>query len=438
MEKMQYYPFKRNRYFWGKLLSARDFQSEQCYFNSKRYFLNRLLWSGGILFGLFVEQTDEQSISVEMGAALDYLGREVVLDRHVIKKLSLFDDFLQAPQNGYMYLCIEYDEKEEEPAYSALNASEATYYNKCREGCRLFLTEEEGLKSLQEEEDRSRADMNALFEVGGHLRIYLARIYYEANQNNYAISRIENVPFGQYAGDWLVRKAVKQIQVEKKPEKPAVNLSRIEASLKEILKKNLELTLSQPVAASGITEIEIGRRGGKNSAFFSRDIVHGLGEGQVQITLGQIGEEGSLFYGSGHIFEKYGMPLGLVHLEMGARVNMKEGTFQIGIKLLSHTDKEIVRIAWNACKDSRQDKPGHGRKSLVIKPEIARVRCGEEFCFRCEVIGMAAEKILWQVNQNQGGSIDGEGLYKAPEAPGIYSIKASLDGIGGKAYVIVQ
>ena len=36
MEHKKYYPFVRNNYFYGKLLSVRDFQEEQKYFNDKR------------------------------------------------------------------------------------------------------------------------------------------------------------------------------------------------------------------------------------------------------------------------------------------------------------------------------------------------------------------------------------------------------------------
>lgn len=78
-EKTRYYPFERNRYFYGKLLTVRDFESEQKYFNDKRRMMNRLLHGSGVLTGLQVVAVDEKSVSVEMGAAIDALGREIVV-----------------------------------------------------------------------------------------------------------------------------------------------------------------------------------------------------------------------------------------------------------------------------------------------------------------------------------------------------------------------
>ena len=37
----------RNRYFYGKLMTVRDFLREQEYFNSKRWLINRLLFRSG-------------------------------------------------------------------------------------------------------------------------------------------------------------------------------------------------------------------------------------------------------------------------------------------------------------------------------------------------------------------------------------------------------
>ena len=42
------FPFERNRYFYGKLLTVRDFESEQKYFNDKSRLLNRLLFGSGV------------------------------------------------------------------------------------------------------------------------------------------------------------------------------------------------------------------------------------------------------------------------------------------------------------------------------------------------------------------------------------------------------
>lgn len=36
MNNSNFFPLERNRYFYGKMLTARDFETEQRYFNNKR------------------------------------------------------------------------------------------------------------------------------------------------------------------------------------------------------------------------------------------------------------------------------------------------------------------------------------------------------------------------------------------------------------------
>lgn len=151
MKDRNYFPFERNRYFYGKLLSVQDFQREQAYMNHKRRLLNRLLYGDGVLCGLQVLEVDEESISVEMGVALDSLGREIVLEQPVVKRLSVLDGFQEhcvENENGaILYLCIEYSEEEAEPVHcigaSANEEGKPLECNKWKEGCRLFLTSEE-------------------------------------------------------------------------------------------------------------------------------------------------------------------------------------------------------------------------------------------------------------------------------------------------------
>src|SRR5476649_2519593 len=51
--------FVRNRYFYGKLLDVSHFESEQAYFNEKRWLLNRLVTGYGVICGLNVGLTDD-------------------------------------------------------------------------------------------------------------------------------------------------------------------------------------------------------------------------------------------------------------------------------------------------------------------------------------------------------------------------------------------
>lgn len=41
MRNLKYFSFERNKYFYGKLLSVSDFETEQRYMNDKRRLINR-------------------------------------------------------------------------------------------------------------------------------------------------------------------------------------------------------------------------------------------------------------------------------------------------------------------------------------------------------------------------------------------------------------
>jgi len=151
MKNSTYFPFERNKYFYGKLLSVDDFELEQRYMNDKRRMLNRFLYGTGVAAGLYVVQMDEQTVSVEMGFALDSGGREIVVDTPVIRKLPLIDGFDACCREdaGYVYLCLEYDETETDRVHNISGTMSAARelgdlaFAKVREGYRLFLTNQE-------------------------------------------------------------------------------------------------------------------------------------------------------------------------------------------------------------------------------------------------------------------------------------------------------
>ena len=93
LKNLKYFNFERNKYFYGKLLNVEDFETEQRYMNDKRRLINRLIHGMGVVCGMNVIRVDEATISIEMGLALDFAGREIVIEKPVLKKLSTIDGF---------------------------------------------------------------------------------------------------------------------------------------------------------------------------------------------------------------------------------------------------------------------------------------------------------------------------------------------------------
>lgn len=149
MKNLKSFPFERNRYFYGKLLSVDDFETEQKYFNDKRRTINRFLFGAGVVCGLHVVEVDDESISLERGLALDFAGREIMVDEPVVKRIVDLEgyDAREMPEqdNGFYYLCLEYREQAYELVHNVAGTGEngSGEYNKYKEGYHLFVTRTE-------------------------------------------------------------------------------------------------------------------------------------------------------------------------------------------------------------------------------------------------------------------------------------------------------
>ena len=123
----------RNRYFYGKLMTVRDFTQEQLYFNAKRWLINRLLFGSGVICGLEVSAAPEPTkIVIDHGLALDPLGREVTVLEIPGGNLVDLTQVIPVPTtptvdvNGF--ICLSHRECPKDPVPS-LKASA------CDEGC---------------------------------------------------------------------------------------------------------------------------------------------------------------------------------------------------------------------------------------------------------------------------------------------------------------
>ncbi|MDR1674365.1 MAG: hypothetical protein LBR54_02825, partial [Oscillospiraceae bacterium] len=152
MNNSQLLPFERNRYYSGKLLTSTDFLAEQTYFNNKRRFTNSLLFGAGIVCGFAVYNLDDMSFMVESGVAIDGLGREIVLENSVIKKMSAVEGF-DSLETEDICLCLKYTEEDTQPVYSIGTAgSGGNEYepNRIRENASLFLIDKSQLQEPAE------------------------------------------------------------------------------------------------------------------------------------------------------------------------------------------------------------------------------------------------------------------------------------------------
>lgn len=154
MKNNQLFPFERNRYYAGKLLTSADFEAEQLYMNNKRRFLNRIMYGSGIVCGLSVVNLDDLSFLVESGAAIDETGREIVVESAAIRRLSSVEGF-GSLKGGRAGLYIRYKEENVHSVYCGDVGSDGKEYesNRIDEGYELYLKDIKDT-TFSDDEDR--------------------------------------------------------------------------------------------------------------------------------------------------------------------------------------------------------------------------------------------------------------------------------------------
>ena len=98
------------------------------------------MFGHGIVCGCSVYSLDDLSVFIDSGLAIDGLGREIVVDTSVVRKLSAIRGFEEITGDR-VALCLRYKEEQVHPVYS-VNRSEngSEYeYNRIQEGYELFL-----------------------------------------------------------------------------------------------------------------------------------------------------------------------------------------------------------------------------------------------------------------------------------------------------------
>ena len=177
-----FFPLERNRYFYGKLLTVRDFEVEQKYMRSSSQLVRRLVYGAGVVCGLGVSASDDSTLLIESGMAIDYLGRMVTVEEPLLRKLQMIDGQETLKGKESAYLCLEYQETNREPVNAVgATSGESRQYNITREGSHLFLSAQE-------------PDYRALLEASGKENV---SVLYSSDELSLVLSVPEAVCAGR-------------------------------------------------------------------------------------------------------------------------------------------------------------------------------------------------------------------------------------------------
>lgn len=145
-------PVERNRYFNGKLMTARDMQAEQEYHRARLHMISKHVLGTGLICGLNVKTVTERDerlyASIEPGLGLDRSGRSVLIDKEqevIVKDAEAGKkEKRTCPDGDRIYLFLLYDERDVDaiPVPDSRNAcEERCCYNRVIEEFEVVYTE---------------------------------------------------------------------------------------------------------------------------------------------------------------------------------------------------------------------------------------------------------------------------------------------------------
>ena len=322
-----------------------------------------------------------------------------------------------------------------------------------------YLTVEAAVHLCRDQEE-SRLRRRRMDDLSRHLRgrdlpLYLAKLELIHSAGGVFVGAVTNLPFQQTAsgegehksgknGDLTVTTSVRSLEYWQKPDVKAV----YQPSTGGL---HLDFGIPSPeqydyAVAHGTVDLTMPGGIRVNSRVFSKEIAHGLGAGAVDVRLSvefEDKEETALLCGNSEVFKSKNIKLSPPWVEAAAVVYPERGTMRIGLWLHDTVKGNLVRVHYFAQKPERDTSRilAQRKISLTITPEFSRLSCRGKLQFQADVVGSEDKSVTWSVKEENGGAIDRNGLYQAPELPGTYEITAAAgadETVTASAFVIVE
>jgi hypothetical protein len=204
--------------------------------------------------------------------------------------------------------------------------------------------------------------------------------------------------------------------------------------------------------ASGICEISLGTDTRKGHTVYSDEIMHGLGKGNVFVSVGfeylvkdkKLGITAkNTIYGDPSIFN--GKDLPLTYAGTAVKVMNDRGSFIVAAKLTRDTHYVVIVLRWVAVKlpsGEEQTVLKHltDKSISAVQPTVV-LGTRESHFFNVHFKNMEPATLNYTLTENDSGSITVDGIYTAPNKEGVYEILiscADMPMIKTYAYVVVK
>lgn len=278
--------------------------------------------------------------------------------------------------------------------------------------------------------DSCRTTLFNFVNNGSEIDVCLAKISFE----NYAITKIREFPFEHYY------KTNTELAIENAAlrDKISVLEKTLNTSERETGGGLGEDSTADISSGEAVIDLGIGGKAGRR--FFSEEISHGLGLGNVQVTVGlkdESSDDECFVFGSQEIFDEKSEG---IKAELAVRVNNDTGTFRIGLRLLESAAEYNAVVHWTAVR-RRVNGSESADHRIVIDNGAKTLGIRESAYFTVKFVNLPPSDIRWSVLTENGGSIDDNGCYTAPNHSGVFKIRATYvndSTVTAAAYVVVK
>lgn len=184
---------------------------------------------------------------------------------------------------------------------------------------------------------------------------------------------------------------------------------------------------------SGIVEIPIGRAVKKGEVFYSEEIIHGLGKGNVYVSLGHQMQEkygglneltNTTVIGNGDIFIDTTVT---ANFETAIKVLNDKGSFIAGVKAKKDMDCTIVSYRWFAINFTTEYVQGDVVNiedcRIIVETPTAVLKPQESYFFNVRFNNMEPKQLGYELTEEKSGHISVDGIYTAPNKEGVYEIR---------------
>ena len=294
----------------------------------------------------------------------------------------------------------------------------------------------EGRVSDEVRRNYYRSAMEDILRNNYQQSIYLAKIYVIRAGESYLIDSMEPMPFQQFVYNNVLADIMGKL----------VRNENVQGTGKQTVSDEVHGEKAEdrrnqgPTMTTGHVIFDLGLGGNTGQRFFSEDISHELGLGNVTIILGActgVRDEDSVIYGSPEIFPDE-VPF---RAELAAKADAKTGTFRIGLRLVEPTMNRYVRVNWTALRDAKEKVHDVEETALLIRPDILYLKTRESFFLEPEFRGISPTPVTWNIREENGGTIEPNGKYTAPNTPGIFEVTAAsttYENLRASIYVVVR